>query len=66
MKDFLKVLPYKQVIPLYIVMVFILSALGYQLNYGWQGFKFGLPFTLIILIVDLISTYRLYKKWEKN
>lgn len=66
MKDFLKVLPYKQVIPLYIVMVFILSALGYHLNYGWQGFKFGLPFTLIILIVDLISTYRLYKKWEKN
>jgi len=66
MRDFFKSLPYKQVIPLYVVMVFILSALGYYLNYGWQGFKFGLPFTLIILIVDLISTYRLYKRWEKN
>jgi hypothetical protein len=66
MRNFLKILPYKQALMVYVVVLLLLTIAGKQLNRDWYGFKFSIPIVLTILIVDLLATYRQYKKWQKN
>lgn len=66
MKTFLKRLPYKPVLMVYTVLFLILTIVGKYFGWGWYGFKFSIPTTLTIVIIDLLATYKLYKKWRKN
>jgi hypothetical protein len=64
--DFLKSLPYKPALMVYTVVFLLLTILGKYLGHDWYGFKFSIPIILTILIVDLLATYKLYKKWRQN
>lgn len=66
MIDFLKSLPYKPALMVYTVVFLLLTILGKYLGHDWYGFKFSIPIILTILIVDLLATYKLYKKWRQN
>ena len=64
MKDFLKMLPYKQATPIYFLIFVTLSFIGDVLNYGWYGLKLSLPIITVALIIDLLATYKKYKKYR--
>lgn len=66
MKDFLKMLPYKKALPIYFLLLVTFSFIGDILHYGWMGLKFSLPIISIALIIDLIATYKKYKKSIKD
>jgi hypothetical protein len=66
MKDFLKTLPYKQALAVYLLLFLVLTIVGRCLGYDWYGFKFSIPIISITLIIDLLATYKIYKKWRKN
>ena len=66
MKTFLKRLPYKPVIMVYLVLFLTLTVIGKYSGFDWYGFTFSIPTTLTIVIIDLLATYKLYKKWRKN
>jgi hypothetical protein len=66
MKDFLKLLPYKQVLPIYFFIFVTLSFIGDILNYGWFGLKFSLPIMSTTLVIDLFATYKKYKKYKNQ
>jgi hypothetical protein len=66
MIDFLKSLPYKSALMVYTVVFLLLTILSKYLGHDWYGFKFSIPIILTILIVDLLATYKLYKKWRQN
>ena len=62
MKEFFKILPYKQTLPIYFFVFVTLSFIGDLLNYGWMGLKFSIPFIILFLTIDLLATYKKYKK----
>jgi len=66
MKTFLKRLPYKPVLMVYLILFLVLTVVGKYFGFDWYGFKFSIPVTLTIVIIDLLATYKLYKKWRKN
>lgn len=66
MRDFLKRLPYKPALMVYTIVLLVLALVGRYLGYGWYGFKFSIPIILTVLIIDLLATYKTYKKWRKN
>jgi hypothetical protein len=66
MKNFLRSLPYKPALMVYTIVLLVLSLVGRYLEYGWYGFKFSTPIILTVLIIDLLLTYKLYKKRWKN
>lgn len=66
MRNFLKMLPYKPALMVYLFVFLILTVVGKIFSYDWYGFKFSIPIILISLIIDLMATYKLYSKWRKN
>ena len=63
MIDFLKRLPYKTVLPLYVIFFLVLTIIGKTLSFGWLGFKFSIPLIFISVLIDLLLVYKLkYKK----
>lgn len=66
MKNFLRSLPYKPALMVYTFILLVLSLIGRYLEYSWYGFKFSIPIIVMVLIIDLLVTYKLYKKWWKN
>lgn len=63
MIDFLKRLPYKTVLPLYVIFFLVLTIIGKSLGYSWLGFKFSIPLIFISILIDLLLVYKLkYKK----
>jgi len=66
MMNFLKNLPYKPALMAYVVLLLILTIVGKYLGHNWYGFKFSIPIVLTMLIIDLLATYKKYKKWQKN
>lgn len=66
MRNFLKMLPYKPALMVYVFVFLALTVIGKLFGYGWYGFKFSIPIILVSLIIDLFVTYKIYKKWRKN
>lgn len=67
MRNFIKMLPYKKALAVYLLVFLLLTAIGKTFGYEWYGFKFSLPIVLGSMMVDLLFTYFiLYKKWPKN
>lgn len=66
MKEFLKMLPYKPALMVYLFVFLLLTAVGKYFGHDWYGFKFSIPIILVTLIIDLLATYKMFKKWRKN
>ena len=66
MRNFLRILPYKLAFMAYLVLTLSLTIVGKFLGHDWYGFKFSIPVVLTMLIIDLLTTYKKYKKWQKN
>jgi hypothetical protein len=66
MRNFLKMLPIKLGLMVYVFVFLILTVVGKLLGHDWYGFKFSTPIILGLLIIDLFFTYLKYKKWLKN
>lgn len=66
MRDFIKKLPYKHALPLYVIFFLILTIIGKYCGFEWYGIKFSLSITFISLIIDLLLVYRIYKKSYKK
>lgn len=65
MKNFLKVLDIRAVL-LYFLFFLFLNLIGVELEFDNFGLNFSLPITLIVLVIDLLLTYKKYKKWHQN
>lgn len=61
MKNFLKVLDIRAVL-LYFLFFLFLNLIGVELEFDNFGLNFSLPITLIVLVIDLLLTYKKYKK----
>ena len=66
MRNFLKMLPYKPALMVYLLVFLVLTVVGKLFGYDWYGFKFSVPIILTSLVIDLLVTYKLYNKWRKN
>lgn len=64
MKNFLKVLDIRAVL-LYFLFFLFLNLIGVELEFDNFGLNFSLPITLIVLVIDLLLTYKKYKKYKK-
>jgi hypothetical protein len=65
MRNFLKMLPYKPALMVYVFVFLLLTVVGKIFGHGWNGFKLSIPIILTSLIIDLLVTYKMYKKWKK-
>jgi general stress protein CsbA len=62
MKDFLKIIDYRHVLPLYVIIFLILTLIGQHYQFDYYGTEFSLPIIIVSLMIDLFVLYRIYKK----